>query len=127
MVMEEVARMAWIARGINPQLQPIDNWLMENIFCVNTGLTPTTGRSKLRAPGLSPPGEATGLAPEPFLPTAIGRWHTAHADERDHANHRAGVKRRCGAEGFPEYPRAGTGQQQRQPAHQVEHAECGTA
>ncbi|BBQ69863.1 L-ribulose-5-phosphate 4-epimerase [Klebsiella quasipneumoniae] len=28
-VMEEVARMAWIARGINPQLQPIDSWLME--------------------------------------------------------------------------------------------------
>jgi L-ribulose-5-phosphate 4-epimerase len=27
-VMEEVARMAWIARGINPQLQPIDSWLM---------------------------------------------------------------------------------------------------
>jgi L-ribulose-5-phosphate 4-epimerase len=27
--MEEVARMAWIARGINPQLQPIDSWLMK--------------------------------------------------------------------------------------------------
>lgn len=53
-VMEEVARMAWIARGINPRLQPIDSWLMENIFCVNTGRTPTTGRSKRRAPGLSP-------------------------------------------------------------------------
>ncbi|MEH8664995.1 L-ribulose-5-phosphate 4-epimerase [Klebsiella quasipneumoniae subsp. similipneumoniae] len=31
-VMEEVARMAWIARGINPQLQPIDSWLMEKHF-----------------------------------------------------------------------------------------------
>ena len=30
--MEEVARMAWIARGINPQLQPIDSWLMEKHF-----------------------------------------------------------------------------------------------
>ena len=31
-VMEEVARMAWIARGINPQLQPIDSWLMNKHF-----------------------------------------------------------------------------------------------
>lgn len=31
-VMEEVARMAWLARGINPQLKPIDNWLMEKHF-----------------------------------------------------------------------------------------------
>ena len=31
-VMEEVARMAWIARGINPQLQPIDSWLMNKRF-----------------------------------------------------------------------------------------------
>ncbi|MDI5303810.1 hypothetical protein MJN76_30735, partial [Salmonella enterica subsp. enterica serovar Anatum] len=26
-VMEEVARMAWIARGINPALNPIDDYL----------------------------------------------------------------------------------------------------
>ncbi|EPJ7508154.1 L-ribulose-5-phosphate 4-epimerase [Klebsiella pneumoniae] len=31
-MMEEVARMAWIARGINPQLQPIDSWLMNKHF-----------------------------------------------------------------------------------------------
>ena len=31
-VMEEVARMAWIARGINPQLKPIDSWLMDKHF-----------------------------------------------------------------------------------------------
>ncbi|EMR2276930.1 TPA: L-ribulose-5-phosphate 4-epimerase [Klebsiella pneumoniae] len=31
-VMEEVARMAWIARGINPLLQPIDSWLMNKHF-----------------------------------------------------------------------------------------------
>ncbi|HBW4157973.1 TPA: L-ribulose-5-phosphate 4-epimerase [Klebsiella pneumoniae] len=31
-VMEEVARMAWIARGINPQLQPIDSWLINKHF-----------------------------------------------------------------------------------------------
>lgn len=31
-VMEEVARMAWIARGINPQLHPIDSWLMNKHF-----------------------------------------------------------------------------------------------
>lgn len=31
-VMEEVASMAWIARGINPQLQPIDSWLMNKHF-----------------------------------------------------------------------------------------------
>lgn len=31
-VMEEVARMAWIARGINLQLQPIDSWLMNKHF-----------------------------------------------------------------------------------------------
>ncbi|OSP36293.1 L-ribulose-5-phosphate 4-epimerase [Klebsiella pneumoniae] len=31
-VMEEVARMAWIARGINPQLQPINSWLMNKHF-----------------------------------------------------------------------------------------------
>ena len=31
-VMEEVARMAWIARGINPQLKPIDSWLMNKHF-----------------------------------------------------------------------------------------------
>lgn len=31
-VMEEVARMAWIARGINPQLKPIDGYLMNKHF-----------------------------------------------------------------------------------------------
>ena len=31
-VMEEVARMAWIARGINPHLQPIDTYLMNKHF-----------------------------------------------------------------------------------------------
>lgn len=31
-VMEEVARMAWIARGINPQLAPIDAYLMNKHF-----------------------------------------------------------------------------------------------
>ena len=31
-VMEEVARMAWIARGMNLQLQPIDSWLMNKHF-----------------------------------------------------------------------------------------------
>ena len=31
-VMEEVARMAWIARTINPQLKPIDRWLMDKHF-----------------------------------------------------------------------------------------------
>ncbi|OAT15008.1 L-ribulose-5-phosphate 4-epimerase [Buttiauxella noackiae] len=31
-VMEEVARMAWIARGINPLLQPIDAYLMNKHF-----------------------------------------------------------------------------------------------
>ena len=31
-VMEEVARMAWIARGINPHLQPIDAYLMNKHF-----------------------------------------------------------------------------------------------
>ncbi|MEG8511855.1 L-ribulose-5-phosphate 4-epimerase [Klebsiella pneumoniae] len=31
-VMEEVARMAWIAHGINPQLQPIDSWLINKHF-----------------------------------------------------------------------------------------------
>ncbi|WP_312229508.1 L-ribulose-5-phosphate 4-epimerase [Pseudescherichia sp.] len=31
-VMEEVARMAWIARGINPDLKPIDDYLMAKHF-----------------------------------------------------------------------------------------------
>lgn len=31
-VMEEVARMAWIARAINPQLKPIDSYLMNKHF-----------------------------------------------------------------------------------------------
>jgi len=31
-VMEEVARMAWIARGINPGLKPIDDYLMAKHF-----------------------------------------------------------------------------------------------
>lgn len=31
-VMEEVAKMAWLARGINPQIKPIDGWLMEKHF-----------------------------------------------------------------------------------------------
>ena len=31
-VMEEVAKMAWIARGINPQLQPIDSYLMNKHY-----------------------------------------------------------------------------------------------
>ena len=31
-VMEEVARIAWIARGINPRLQPIDSYLMNKHF-----------------------------------------------------------------------------------------------
>ncbi|MFJ3457761.1 L-ribulose-5-phosphate 4-epimerase [Scandinavium goeteborgense] len=31
-VMEEVAKMAWLAKGINPQLKPIDGWLMEKHF-----------------------------------------------------------------------------------------------
>ncbi len=31
-VMEEVARMAWIARGINPALNPIDDYLMNKHF-----------------------------------------------------------------------------------------------
>jgi len=31
-VMEEVARMAWIARGINPDLKPIDSYLMDKHF-----------------------------------------------------------------------------------------------
>lgn len=31
-VMEEVARMAWIARGINPQLKPVDSYLMNKHF-----------------------------------------------------------------------------------------------
>ena len=31
-VMEEVARMAWISRGINPQLKPIDSYLMNKHF-----------------------------------------------------------------------------------------------
>jgi len=31
-VMEEVARMAWIAREINPQLKPIDSYLMNKHF-----------------------------------------------------------------------------------------------
>lgn len=30
--MEEVAKMAWIARGINPQLHPIDSYLMNKHF-----------------------------------------------------------------------------------------------
>ncbi len=31
-VMEEVAKMAWIARGINPQLNHIDSYLMNKHF-----------------------------------------------------------------------------------------------
>lgn len=31
-VMEEVAKMAWIARGINPCLKPIDSYLMDKHF-----------------------------------------------------------------------------------------------
>lgn len=49
-VMEEVARMAWIARGINPQLQPIDSWLMNKHFQRKHGPNAYYGR----APGLSP-------------------------------------------------------------------------
>ncbi len=30
--MEEVAKMAWIARGINPALSPIDSYLMNKHF-----------------------------------------------------------------------------------------------
>lgn len=45
-VMEEVARMAWIARGINPQLQPIDSWLMNKHFQRKHGPTPTMGKSR---------------------------------------------------------------------------------
>lgn len=31
-VLEEVAKMAWVARGINPQLQPIDRYLMNKHY-----------------------------------------------------------------------------------------------
>lgn len=31
-VLEEVARMAWIAQGINPQLQPVDRYLLNKHF-----------------------------------------------------------------------------------------------
>ena len=31
-VMEEVAKMAWIACGINPRLRPIDHYLMNKHF-----------------------------------------------------------------------------------------------
>ncbi|MGG6176960.1 L-ribulose-5-phosphate 4-epimerase [Pantoea allii] len=31
-VLEEVAKMAWMARNINPQLSPIDRWLMDKHF-----------------------------------------------------------------------------------------------
>ncbi len=31
-VMEEVAKMAWISRGINPQLKPIDSYLMNKHY-----------------------------------------------------------------------------------------------
>ena len=31
-VMEEVAKMAWIARGINPHLKPVDSYLMNKHF-----------------------------------------------------------------------------------------------
>lgn len=31
-VLEEVAKMAWMARNINPQLRPIDRWLMDKHF-----------------------------------------------------------------------------------------------
>ncbi len=37
-VMEEVARMAWIARGINPGLKPIDGYLMDKHFMRKHGL-----------------------------------------------------------------------------------------
>ena len=43
-VMEEVARMAWIARGINPQLQPIDSWLMNKHFQRKHGPTAYYGQ-----------------------------------------------------------------------------------
>lgn len=123
-VMEEVARMAWIAHGINPQLQPIDSWLMNKHFQRKHGpkrLLWAKVDSALR--GFHRHGETTGLAPEPFLILTIGRRHHAHADERDHANYRPGVKRRGGAEGFPQYPRAGAGQQQSQATHQIKHTE----
>ena len=45
-VMEEVARMAWIARGINPQLQPIDSWLMNKHFQRKHGPNAYYGQSR---------------------------------------------------------------------------------
>lgn len=45
-VMEEVARMAWIARGINPGLNPIDDYLMNKHFMRKHGPMRITGRSK---------------------------------------------------------------------------------
>ncbi|STR42267.1 L-ribulose-5-phosphate 4-epimerase UlaF [Klebsiella michiganensis] len=49
-VMEEVARMAWIARAINPQLKPIDSWLMDKHFMRKHGQMPITGKSETGAP-----------------------------------------------------------------------------
>lgn len=45
-VMEEVARMAWIAHGINPQLQPIDSWLMNKHFQRKHGPNAYYGQSR---------------------------------------------------------------------------------
>ena len=45
-VMEEVACMAWIARGINPQLQPIDSWLMNKHFQRKHGPNAYYGQSR---------------------------------------------------------------------------------
>ncbi|STM58073.1 L-ribulose-5-phosphate 4-epimerase ulaF [Escherichia coli] len=52
-VMEEVAKMAWIARSINPQLNHIDSYLMNNTSCVSMVPTLITGRSKTRAAEIS--------------------------------------------------------------------------
>lgn len=44
-VMEEVARMAWIAREINPQLKPIDSYLMNKHFQRKHGANAYYGQS----------------------------------------------------------------------------------
>lgn len=52
-MMEEVAKMAWIARSINPQLNHIDSFLMNKHFMRKHGPNAYYGRSRTRAAEIS--------------------------------------------------------------------------
>ncbi len=65
-VMEEVAKMAWIARSINPQLNHIDSFLMNKHFMRKHGPNAYYGRSKQCARNYYLLRDVIGLIPGPL-------------------------------------------------------------